>query len=98
MVRRRSFVSKIFDTKRPIYFWEKIGFRIMVGFLLPLGVSAGLILHLNSGYTELNEAKDSIKSAWSGIRVAETKSLLFINKLRVLQMTLATEQNMLVLR
>ena len=40
-----------------IYFWERIAFRISVGFVLPVIVSAYALFSVSNLYTEVSETK-----------------------------------------
>jgi len=69
--------------KKRIYFWEKIAFRISIGFILPLCVSIYALYSISETYKEVNELKDMIQGSWNAVKLRETSSVLTLTKIRV---------------
>lgn len=68
---------------KKIFFWERIAFRISLGFLLPIAVSAYALFSVSSSYSELNETKEQIQRVWNSVHVNESHSLLSLTKMRM---------------
>lgn len=66
-----------------IYFWEKIAFRISIGFLFPVAVSAYALYSVSNVFTELSEHKERVQRSWNGVHLTENRALLTITKLRL---------------
>jgi methyl-accepting chemotaxis protein len=72
-------------TRQPnkIYFWERIAFRISVGFIFPVLCSAYALFYVSNVYNELGEFEDRIQRMWSTIHVNENKTLLSLARARL---------------
>ncbi|MCO5143559.1 MAG: methyl-accepting chemotaxis protein [Oligoflexia bacterium] len=66
-----------------IYFWERIAFRISLGFIIPVAVSAYALQSISVVYTEQSEKKERVQRYWASIKVSEGKVLLNLAKLRI---------------
>lgn len=75
--------AKSVGNTNKIYFWERIAFRISVGFLLPVVVSAYAIYSVSSLFAETSETKERMQRTWSGSRASESKSILALTKMRM---------------
>lgn len=69
--------------KHQIYFWERIAFRISMGFILPVLVSAYALYSVSAVYTELSETKERMQRMWNSVHVTEGKALLSLTKMRM---------------
>jgi methyl-accepting chemotaxis protein len=79
--------------KLKIYFWEKIAFRISIGFLLPIAVSAYALYSVSSVFTELSENKERVQRVWNSIHLTENKAMLSMTKLRMNAQSYLIEPN-----
>lgn len=66
------------QAKASIPFWEKIGFRIALGILLPLGMSVyalvsltGFYDYLSGSFDTYSDRKDRIEHTWTSVRLRE---------------------------
>lgn len=71
-------LMKIIKGSNEIYFWERIGFRIAIGLLLPLGVSAYTLISVAGfsdmyigSFAEFTERKERVTQKWSNVRIYE---------------------------
>ncbi|HEY8278160.1 MAG TPA: methyl-accepting chemotaxis protein [Bdellovibrionota bacterium] len=69
--------------KNKIYFWERIAFRISVGFILPILVSAYALYSVSGVFSEVSETKERVQRTWNGIHVSDGKATLTLAKLRL---------------
>lgn len=69
--------------KTPIYFWERIVFRISLGFILPLCVSVYALISISGVYYEVSELKDRIQGSWNSVKLSESRAILTLTKIRV---------------
>lgn len=76
-----SFIGK--GKNKRIFFWEKIAFRISIGFLFPIAVSAYALYSVGLIYEELTEAKDRYQRMWNSIHVSDGRALLALAKIRM---------------
>ncbi|MGZ3693036.1 MAG: HAMP domain-containing protein, partial [Bdellovibrionota bacterium] len=76
-----------------IFFWEKIAFRISIGFLMPVAVSAYALYSVSNVFSELSEHKERVQRVWNSIHLTEGKALLSITKLRMNAQGYLTEPN-----
>lgn len=76
-----------------IYFWEKIAFRISIGFLLPIAVSAYALYSVSAVFTELSEHRERVQRVWNSIHLTESKAVLTITKLRMSAQSFLIEPN-----
>lgn len=77
---------RFFNFKRKqdgIFFWERIAFRISVGFLVPVVVSAYALFHVSNVYSETTEFQEKIQRMWNVVHVNENKALLNLTKMRL---------------
>lgn len=81
------------ENKAKIYFWEKIAFRISLGFLLPIAVSAYALYSVSNVYSELSESKERVQRLWNAIHLSEGRALLTLTKLRMHAQTYLLEPN-----
>lgn len=65
------------------YFWERIAFRISLGFLLPIVVSAYALYSVSGVYSELSESKERVQRIWTSVHVTEGRAVLSVTKLRL---------------
>lgn len=72
-------------TRQPnkIYFWERIAFRISVGFIFPVLCSAYALFYVSNVYNEIGEFEDGIQRIWGSIHVSENKTLLSLARARL---------------
>lgn len=72
-------------TRQPnrIYFWERIAFRISVGFIFPVLCSAYALFYVSDVYSELWEFEERVQRMWSSIHVNENKTLLSLARSRL---------------
>ncbi len=75
--------SKPLGAKNQIFFWERIAFRISVGFILPILVSAYALYSVSGVYSEVSETKERMQRIWNGIHLIDSKALLTLNKIRM---------------
>ena len=76
-----------------IFFWERIAFRISLGFLLPIVVSAYALYSVSSVYSEVSENKERTQRQWNSVRQAESKALITLTKIRLNAQIYFTEPN-----
>jgi hypothetical protein len=86
-------LSNLAVEKKPIFFWERIAFRITVGFLLPLIVSVYALFSISSTLLEMGELKEHVHGTWISVRAAETSSVLQVAKIRLRIQALITERD-----
>ncbi len=70
-------------SEKKIFFWERIAFRISVGFVLPIFLSAYALNSVSSLHAEVAESKENMLRAWGGIRLSESKAILALSKMRL---------------
>jgi methyl-accepting chemotaxis protein len=75
--------AKRVKNETKIYFWERIAFRISMGFLLPVIVSAYALYSVSNLYAEVSESKERMQRTWNGIAVNDGKATLTITKMRM---------------
>jgi methyl-accepting chemotaxis protein len=75
--------AKRVKNETKIYFWERIAFRISMGFLLPVMVSAYALYSVSNLYAEVSESKERMQRTWNGIGVNDGKATLTITKMRM---------------
>ncbi len=75
--------EKPLSAKNKIFFWERIAFRISIGFTLPILVSAYALYSVSGVYTEVSETKERIQRTWNGIHTTNNKALLTLTKMRM---------------
>ena len=68
---------------RQIFFWERIGFRISLGFVLPLAVSAYALYSLSSVFSDLNESKDRLQRIIGSVVHTENQVQINLFKIRM---------------
>lgn len=69
--------------KNGIFFWEKIAFRILVGFIFPIAVSAYALFSISGIYQELSESRDRFHRIWNSIHMSDTRALLILSKMQM---------------
>lgn len=79
--------------KKRIYFWERIAFRVSMGFVLPIALSAYALYSVSMVYSEVGETKDQIQRHWSNIHMNESKAVLSLTKIRLNVQQLLQDQN-----
>jgi methyl-accepting chemotaxis protein len=72
-------------TRQPnrIYFWERIAFRVSVGFIFPVLCSAYALFYVSSVHGELWEFEERVQRMWNSIHMSENKTLLSLAKARM---------------
>lgn len=76
-----------------IYFWERIAFRISVGFILPVLVSAYALNSVSAIFAEVSIAKEKMQRVWNSIHLNESKALLTLAKMRMNSQIVISENN-----
>ncbi len=71
------------SSKTRIFFWERIAFRISVGFILPVLVSAYALSSVSMMFAEVSTAKEKMQRIWNAIHLNESKALLSLAKMRM---------------
>lgn len=69
--------------KIKIYFWQRIAFRISLGFLIPMGLSAYALYYVSGHVTEVAESKERVQRVWNSVHMGESRALLLVTKLRM---------------
>ncbi len=85
-------------SKNKIYFWERIAFRISVGFVLPVVVSAYALNSVSGAFAEVSATKEKMQRIWNSIHLSESKALLALAKMRMNAQLVITENNLEVAR
>ncbi len=75
-----SVLSNLSGEKKQIFFWERIAFRIVAGFLLPLIASVYALFVVSSTFSDISEVKERVHQLWIAVRVAESNSALELAK------------------
>lgn len=76
-------MKKLFANRgTQFFFWDRIGFRIFMGFLLPIFVSVYALFSVSASYTEYDEQKDRISRRWQNVKVFELRAILDLAKMR----------------
>jgi methyl-accepting chemotaxis protein len=65
------------------YFWERIVFRIVVGFSLPIFVSAYALYSVSGVYSDVFENRERMQRMWMLVHLNENKAQLALTKLRM---------------
>ena len=76
-----------------IFFWERIAFRISVGFILPVLVSAYALNSVSAIFAEVSIAKEKMQRVWNSIHLNESKALLTLAKMRMNAQIVISENN-----
>ncbi len=76
-------IGKVENKKRKIFFWERIAFRICLGFIFPVLMSGYALYHVSTVFSETSEFEERIKRMWHMIHVNESKALLSLTKMRL---------------
>lgn len=79
--------------KKGIFFWERIAFRIFLGFMFPIAMSAYALYSVSTIYEDLSESRDKFNRMWNIIRTSDNRALLTLNKLLMHSQQLASESN-----
>ncbi len=66
-----------------IFFWERIAFRITLGFTLPVLVCAYALYSLTGVYTDVSEGRERLQRTLTAIHIADSKALLSLTKMRL---------------
>ncbi len=69
--------------KRKIYFWERIAFRICLGFIFPVVMSGYALYHVSAVFAETSEFEERIKRMWHMVHVNESKAIVSLTKMRL---------------
>lgn len=81
-----------------IFFWERIAFRISVGFILPVLVSAYALYSVSAMFAEVSITKEKMQRVWTSIHLNESKALLTLAKMRMNAQIVISESNAEVAR
>lgn len=71
-----------FGAKKQIYFWERIAFRISLGFTLPILVSAWALTSTPRIYMDVAEVREHSDRVWNSIRSTNSQAILTLTKMR----------------
>lgn len=82
-------LTKIIKGDRETYFWERIGFRIAIGLLVPLGFSAYTLISV-AGFSDLytgtfvdfTEHKERVTQKWANVRIYELQYRVKLSELK----------------
>jgi methyl-accepting chemotaxis protein len=66
-----------------IYFWERIAFRLALGFVLPLVASAYAIYSVSLSSQELVETRDRVQRMWSSLHLIDSKAQVSLVRTRL---------------
>ncbi len=66
-----------------IFFWERIGFRITVGFLLPLAVSIFALHTVSETMEEFGEIKERVGRTVHSVKVSEARAQVHLGVIRM---------------
>lgn len=80
-------------TKHKIYFWERIAFRISVGFILPVLMSAYALYSVSGVFAEVSATKEKMQRTWNSVHLNESKALLTLAKVRMHAQSMLTESD-----
>jgi len=75
--------AKGINAKNKIFFWERIAFRISVGFILPVIVSAYALYSVSAVFSELSATKETMQRKLNSIHQNESNALLTLYKMRI---------------
>ncbi len=77
--------------QKKIFFWERIAFRIVLGFVLPVAVCAYALHSVSSNYSDLSESKERTQRIWNSIHLIESRAILTLTKIRMTAQSVLVE-------